>query len=380
MLPTERTSFGFKDGISNPAIEGSGIPATNPREDPFKAGEFVLGYPDENGDLPPRPSPRRSAATAATSSSASSTPGWRRSASTSVPAPRVEPRRSCSRPSSSAAGRAARRWRSLRTATTRSSGPIPSETTPSSTPRTTTLAASSARSAPTPAAATHATRRSPAWRGCTGSSGGAPATARSLPEGVLEDDGADRGILFFCLQANLDRGFEFVKTQWINEGTFIGAPAEMDPLVGAERRDPAGSPSPSSRSADASRSCPSSSSTAAASTSSCPACGRCAGSPSSTPEPADPKHRHPQPRDGRPTCRPAGPCRPRVRHHGRLHVPSPERPGRLVLVMNVFPIAAPTALFSDALSCRFRLRPVTAIAAAGTPFAAGPTSGRSTSD
>ncbi len=53
-----------------------------------------------------------------------------------------------------------------------------------------------------------------------------------LPEGVLEDDGADHGILFFCLQANLTRGFEFVKSQWINEGTFIGMPSEMDPLVG----------------------------------------------------------------------------------------------------------------------------------------------------
>jgi deferrochelatase/peroxidase EfeB len=53
-----------------------------------------------------------------------------------------------------------------------------------------------------------------------------------LPEGVLKDDGADRGILFFCLQARLDRGFEFVKTQWINQGTFIGAPEEMDPLAG----------------------------------------------------------------------------------------------------------------------------------------------------
>ena len=51
--------------------------------------------------------------------------------------------------------------------------------------------------------------------------------------------------------------------------------------------------------------------------------------------------------------------------------PSPERPGHLVLVMNVFPIAAPTALFSDALSYRFRLRPVTARTAAGTPFVAG---------
>ena len=47
--------------------------------------------------------------------------------------------------------------------------------------------------------------------------------------------------------------------------------------------------------------------------------------------------------------------------------PSPERPGRLVLVLNVFPIAAPTALFSDALIYRFRLRPVMATRAGGTP-------------
>jgi hypothetical protein len=53
-----------------------------------------------------------------------------------------------------------------------------------------------------------------------------------LPNGVLEDDGADRGILFFCLQAQLSRQFEFIKTQWINEGTFYGTPAEIDPLVG----------------------------------------------------------------------------------------------------------------------------------------------------
>jgi hypothetical protein len=39
--------------------------------------------------------------------------------------------------------------------------------------------------------------------------------------------------------------------------------------------------------------------------------------------------------------------------------PSPERPGRLVLVMTVFPAAMPGALFSDAVAYRFRLRPVT---------------------
>ena len=52
-----------------------------------------------------------------------------------------------------------------------------------------------------------------------------------LPQGVLEDDGADRGILL-CLQAQLSRQFEFVKTEWVNDGSFYGSPGEIDPLVG----------------------------------------------------------------------------------------------------------------------------------------------------
>jgi deferrochelatase/peroxidase EfeB len=53
-----------------------------------------------------------------------------------------------------------------------------------------------------------------------------------LPDGVLEDDGADRGIIFVFAGAHLGRQFEFVKTQWLNDGIFIGAPLEKDPLVG----------------------------------------------------------------------------------------------------------------------------------------------------
>jgi len=56
-LPTEREHFGFKDGISHPAVEGSGVPGTNPAEPPLKAGEFVLGYRDEMGGFPPVPRP-----------------------------------------------------------------------------------------------------------------------------------------------------------------------------------------------------------------------------------------------------------------------------------------------------------------------------------
>ena len=56
-LPTGRTSFGFKDGIGQPAVEGSGRPPSNPQEQPLKAGEIILGYPDETGELPPMPAP-----------------------------------------------------------------------------------------------------------------------------------------------------------------------------------------------------------------------------------------------------------------------------------------------------------------------------------
>jgi hypothetical protein len=46
--------------------------------------------------------------------------------------------------------------------------------------------------------------------------------------------------------------------------------------------------------------------------------------------------------------------------------PSPERPGHLVLVLNTMPFARPSALCSDALIYRFRLRPLT-LGARGDP-------------
>lgn len=50
-----REHFGFKDGISQPGIEGSSKPL-KPGQDPIKVGEFVLGYENQSGvnslDLP----------------------------------------------------------------------------------------------------------------------------------------------------------------------------------------------------------------------------------------------------------------------------------------------------------------------------------------
>ena len=56
-----------------------------------------------------------------------------------------------------------------------------------------------------------------------------------LPEGVLEDDGVDRGIIFAAINANPGRQFEFVQSQWINDGDFISQGERSDPIAG--RRD-----------------------------------------------------------------------------------------------------------------------------------------------
>jgi deferrochelatase/peroxidase EfeB len=53
-----------------------------------------------------------------------------------------------------------------------------------------------------------------------------------LPEGVLEDDGAERGGVFLLIGAHLQRQFEFVQSQWMTDGNFIGHGTEQDPIVG----------------------------------------------------------------------------------------------------------------------------------------------------
>src|SRR5277367_357997 len=49
--------FGFRDRLSQPVIEGSGDEPTPGSGGPLKAGEFILGYADENGPGPALPQP-----------------------------------------------------------------------------------------------------------------------------------------------------------------------------------------------------------------------------------------------------------------------------------------------------------------------------------
>lgn len=49
--------FAFRDRLSQPEIEGTGVEPTPGSVPPIKAGEFILGYPDEDGPPARLPKP-----------------------------------------------------------------------------------------------------------------------------------------------------------------------------------------------------------------------------------------------------------------------------------------------------------------------------------
>ena len=54
-----------------------------------------------------------------------------------------------------------------------------------------------------------------------------------LQDGVMEDDGVDRGLVNLFIQADIERQFEFVQKEWMKGGEFIGLdPNEQDPING----------------------------------------------------------------------------------------------------------------------------------------------------
>ena len=54
-----------------------------------------------------------------------------------------------------------------------------------------------------------------------------------LPNGVLEDDGIERGLMFAFVGTHLGRQFEFIQSEWMNDSQFFGGSSERDPVAGA---------------------------------------------------------------------------------------------------------------------------------------------------
>ncbi|MBB4915983.1 Dyp-type peroxidase [Streptosporangium saharense] len=230
-LPTETEPFGYRDGISHPAVEGSGIAGSNKLETPLRAGEFVLGYPDELGGLQ-RLEPEvlgRNGSYVVFRKLHQRVAAFRRYLRDNATDPADE---------EWLAAKIMGRWRSgaplalspdhddpgLGADPYRNNGFGYERDDPAG--FTTPGGCHIRRGNPRDAAVAGVPRLHRMIR--RGTAYGPP-----LPEGTLEDDGADRGLMFAFVGAHLGRQFEFVQSEWMNDGVFFGAGDARDPVTGS---------------------------------------------------------------------------------------------------------------------------------------------------
>jgi len=230
-LSTGKEPFGFRDGIGHPAVEGSGIPGSNSREQPFKAGEFVLGYVDETGSFPPMPRPDvlgRNGTYVVFRKLHQRVAAFRRYLKETASSPAEE---------ELLAAKMMGRWRSgaplalcpfhddpdLGADRQRNNDFVFAD---DATGYKTPPASHIRRANPRDASVAGVVRLHRMIRRGT-------AYGPELPEGVLEDDRVDRGLMFAFIGAHLGRQFEFVQSEWINGGDFLGLGDVKDPIAGS---------------------------------------------------------------------------------------------------------------------------------------------------
>ena len=235
-LPSEKEAFGYRDGISHPAIEDSGVPGTNPEEPPLKAGEFVLGYPDEMSEAPPIPQPAilgRNGSYVAFRKLHQRVADFRRYLKANAADTRAE---------ELLAAKMMGRWRS---GAPLALCPVHDDPTLGSDPLRNNafgFKGDDAIGYRTPAGS-HIRRMNPRDAEIAGvarihrmirrgTSYGPP-----LPDGVLDDDGVDRGLMFAFVGAHLGRQFEFVQSEWMNNSEFFSGRTSKDPIAGANAED-----------------------------------------------------------------------------------------------------------------------------------------------
>ncbi|WP_327581615.1 Dyp-type peroxidase [Nonomuraea sp. NBC_00507] len=229
-LPTETEPFGYRDGISHPAVEGSGIPGSNTLEEPLKAGEFVLGYRDELGGIQtPQPDVLgRNGTYVVFRKLHQRVALFRRYLKDNSTSPEDE---------ELLAAKLMGRWRS---GAPLALSPDRDDPTLDADPHRNSFlyhkddpagfitpgGCHIRRGNPRDAAVAGVVRLHRMIR--RGTVYGPP-----LPEGVLEDDGVDRGLMFAFIGAHLGRQFEFVQSEWMNDGVFFGSGDSKDPVVGS---------------------------------------------------------------------------------------------------------------------------------------------------
>ncbi|WP_274911162.1 Dyp-type peroxidase [Streptomyces sp. WZ-12] len=243
-LPTKRTHLGFVDGIGEPDIEGAGVASVlQAGQDPYgylpgfgptiKAGEFLLGYENQLGRLAPMPQPEtlaRNGTYVAFRKLHLKVADFRRYLRDNASSPDEE---------ELLAAKMVGRWRSGAPLVLAPEHDDPDLAADPTRANDFAYAQDDPAGLRCPMGA-HIRRMNPRdalsdtlvdvrlhralRRGTT--------YGPLLPEGELEDDGVERGIVFIFMGADLVRQFEFLTAQWANDGDFVGLGTEKDPLIG----------------------------------------------------------------------------------------------------------------------------------------------------
>ncbi len=248
--------FGFRDGISQPYVMGSGRSADGiPERDRIAPGEFILGYPNqfaqfsESPRVPTRLDPNNTLAPAI----ASNDRDLGRNGTFLVARELVQNVDEFRKLSERDAACAVGRWRDGTPLTLRPLPLDPSEqigTSPPgspSAPNDFTYFPQDAAGLRCPLGA-HARRANPRDALANTTLGISPADAIDLanghrilrrsrvfegPNGTSSGAKPIAGIFFLCVNTNIERQFEFVQQTWVNNPKFSGPYEERDPLTGA---------------------------------------------------------------------------------------------------------------------------------------------------
>jgi Dyp-type peroxidase family len=245
LLGEAREHFGFTDGFSQPAIEGvarEDVPGQGvfdkprwwrkPRWRAVKPGEFVLGYEDEDRGLAPAPPAPfdRNASFMVWRKLHQDVAAFRSQLAAQAQRLGLDPEL--------VAAKIVGRWRDGSPLALRPDAPDPA--LGNDRRRANDFRYGGDRLGLRCPRGAHVRRTNP--RDALVGAGDGRLTARhrilrrgmpygpALPEGA-PDDGADRGLLFVCLQASIERQFEIVQAQWCNDGNAFGLGPQGDPIA-----------------------------------------------------------------------------------------------------------------------------------------------------
>lgn len=248
LLKGAREHFGFADGFAQPAVEGSGdekapgggVPEKHGRWRALAAGEFVLGYPDEDtryypgrGGLPSAPADPfgKSGTYMVWRKLYQDVALWRRVL--------LDAAKFYVGGHEKLAAKLVGRWQNGTPLATHPDAPDP-DFEPTAPDANDFRYSGDLEGRRCPLGA-HIRRCNP--RDALGFDGALSFRHRMirrgmpygppLAEGVTTDDGADRGLVFVSFQASISRQFEAVQIQWLNHGNIFGLGHDQDFLLGA---------------------------------------------------------------------------------------------------------------------------------------------------